>query len=101
LINRVAEKIKPGGYFVITFWNFLSSPKLAEKFKPLTESRSDLYRLGWGAGEDGSDEKLRLVKAYSESEIQEITNRAQLKKVNQYKADGRNGKLNQYLILEK
>ena len=112
LLDLMIERTTPGGFIVVSFWQFLNSPELAAKAEvthatvktelldfDATQLEQGDYFLGW----QGREGAYRYCHSFSESEIDELESHATKKTVTaaRFKADGRTGNLNQYLILEK
>jgi tRNA (uracil-5-)-methyltransferase TRM9 len=106
LLQALAAKVRPGGYVAVSFWRFMSSPKLAKKAQVTTaqacaelslpELPENDYLLGW----QQTRGSYRYCHHFDEAEIasfeQALGPRATL--VARYQADGKPGNLNEYLI---
>jgi SAM-dependent methyltransferase len=95
--KNVLDKVAPDGLVVFTFWN-LQTDKRFEKAEKADGLEENDYYYGWGDSED-----KRYVHIYDESEIKRLagifTDKG-FKLLKTYDADGKNGKMNTYLILQ-
>ena len=116
LLEEMLELTKPGGHVIVSFWQFLNSPELADKAElthaqalaelgatpPLCEMLGGLeagdYFLGW----QGKAGAYRYCHSFSAEEIDQlidgVADRAQL--ATRFDADGRTQNLNGYIILK-
>ena len=105
-LQALAAKVRPGGYVAVSFWRFMSSPKLAKKAQATTaqacaelslpELPENDYLLGW----QQTRGSYRYCHHFDEAEIasfeQALGPRATL--AARYQADGKPGNLNEYSI---
>ncbi len=103
LVNEMARSLMPNGRIFISTWQFLSSERQQRKIIDwaavgLTESDVDPndFLLTWQRDEFG----LRYVRMIDETEIASLAAAAGLQVVGQFRADGREGNLSLYSILE-
>jgi len=117
LLEAMIAHTNPGGYIIVSFWQFLNSPDLARKAEIThAQALADFagldttpplcgaleggdYFLGW----QGKPGAYRYCHSFSSAEIDqlidEISDKAQL--VARFDADGRTRNLNHYLVLKK
>ena len=112
LLRALVQKVRPGGCLVVSFWQFLNSPELAEKarvshargLEALASSGLDSalleegdYLLGWQDAQDA----FRYCHSFTPEEICTLVQDAGLgdQVVDRFEADGRTGNLNGYLVL--
>lgn len=93
LLKHLADRLKPGGVLALSFWQYQI---LSTRGKRI--GRGDYLSL-W----NGTSNK-RYVHIYSPTELQAIIKQLESRKLSvldDYCADGRNGKLNRYFIFGK
>lgn len=108
LMATLVEKTAQGGTLAVSFWQFADDPKMLEKARVTTLqgcAELDLaldggdYLLGW----EGKTGSYRYCHSFSEVELDAIVahcrNRAHL--VDRFKADGKTGQMNGYLVFRK
>ncbi len=113
VLRSLCELVRPGGVIVVSFWQFMKSPKLAEQAQDLREQalldlqldEEDLevgdHLLGW----QKVSGVYRYCHSFSNEEIDALilalanTGCAELEA--QFDADGRTGNLNKYLVLRR
>ena len=112
LLRVLADKVKPGGYLVVSFWQFLNSPELAAKaheaharglqalraagLDPAQLEEGD-YLLGWQNEQDA----FRYCHNFTHHEIERLVQTAGLSShpATLFQADGRTQTLNAYLVV--
>ncbi|MEG0072192.1 MAG: hypothetical protein RR362_03115 [Raoultibacter sp.] len=107
ILESLIAQTRPGGYIVISLWQFLNSAEMAEKAQ-VTHVRAleelglpaldeNDYLLGW----KNLPGQYRYCHSFSETEIDQliaaVANRTTL--VSRFAADGRTGNLNTYVVL--
>jgi len=110
--ERIKNAVKENGFVVVTFWDFLSEPKLAKKIisqekftsiqvdgkNRLTKILNNLevndYILDWKRGQIA----YRFAHYYTDKEIKQLANSAELKIIEKFVADGSNKQANKYYI---
>ncbi len=105
LLHAASAKLRNGGVLTVTAWQFLDSPRLKNKIiKPENAGikSDDLenrdYLLDWQRGV----EAIRFCHFINVQEIDAlIKDLPNTKKIKQYRSDGKEGTLNNYLVLEK
>jgi tRNA (uracil-5-)-methyltransferase TRM9 len=113
LFQSINNILSNTGKFVFTTWQFLSSPRLANKvidgaaiegeiiFNKLSLNPQDLssgdYILDWNKGQKA----YRYGHIYQEKEIQDLTFESELKIQETFTADGKEGNVNRYYIVQK
>ncbi|MDO4533312.1 MAG: class I SAM-dependent methyltransferase [Coriobacteriia bacterium] len=111
LLRALAEKVKPGGSLVVSFWQFLNSPELAAKAQeahvrglaslrdagldPAQLEEGD-FLLGW----QNEQNAFRYCHNFTQSEVERLAQEAGLtpQLTTQFQADGRTQNLNAYLV---
>lgn len=107
LLSDMVALARPGGFIAVAFWQFLDSPRLAEKARAATEAgcaRHDIAfddphdrLLGW---QDESD-AFRYCHHFTEDEIDALAAAAPgAREIARFSADGAE-QLNRYLILQR
>lgn len=98
ILKTTDKFVEPGGAIVISFWQFISEPRIQKKLKEI-DATSQLYELDWKNDWNNS----RRLKLYSKNEIAELAVALQEMNYNidSFEADGKSGKLNYYLLAEK
>lgn len=114
LVAAAAARVAPGGLLALSFWRFAGRPRFARRevawsvynesaAEPVDEA--DLEPgdrlLAWGGlPADGSPAPVRYCHEASDEEIASAVRAAGLRTVERFAADGREGDLNLYLLLE-
>jgi tRNA (uracil-5-)-methyltransferase TRM9 len=110
LLAQAAARLSPGGRLAASFWQPEGDPRLAPRLldaerhlRALGEPTDGLERgdhlLRWGPLE-ADDGPLRYCHHTDEVEADALAAAAGLPVVERYRADGRSGRLNLYVILE-
>ncbi len=104
LLHKVHARLVPGGQFIHSEWQFLSSAKWRGRIQPwreigLSEAEVDPgdYLLDWRGGGRG----LRYVHAFDEAELNALAAATGFQVRETFYSDGENGKLGLYQIWEK
>lgn len=100
---QLTSLVNPGGYLIISLWNFLKNPALLVRVKALPGERYDTvlledgdYILDWKRGQ----EAIRYCHQYNEDEINTYFPHNTLQLINRFEADGKNND-NLYLIFKR
>ncbi len=105
-IRQVHRLIKPGGFFVVSVWQFLRSPRLSNRVLPWEKfgfQRSDMdendYLLDWRAqpGETG----IRYVHHFTEEELTQLVGSSGFTLRDKFDSDGKEGNLSIYQVWQK
>lgn len=110
-IRKMVDLVVPGGLVCVSLWNFMQDPDLARKalettgraVRELEIEAANLeggdYILGW-QDEAGA---YRYCHSFDDDEVDDLAECAepQARVIRRYKADGRGGKLNTYLVLQR
>lgn len=109
LLELLARATAPGGVFSVSFWQFMDDEGLAAKAEQTTaRGISELGITGLGArdyliGWQAKPGVYRYCHHFDDTEVDalatHIANRARL--VDSYRADGRTGRLNRYLVFKR
>ena len=94
--GKISSLVKPGGYFVCTFWKFDTAKQKNDVDVELEEGD---YILGWG-----ESDARRYCHMYSQQELDEIfdhVKRLGLQKIKSFEDDGKDKKSNEYHIFRK
>lgn len=96
--------LNEGGILTISLWNFVDDARISKKKAEWSEiglNRSDIdendYLLTWDRGERA----LRYCHYFSENEQEILVENGGLKLLVRFNAEGKDGNLNTYLVLEK
>jgi SAM-dependent methyltransferase len=93
-LTNLKSMLSEDGYIVISFWDFLGSEQLSKK---ISEDLGDGdYILDWKRGEVA----YRYAHHYTKEEILDLFKKCNLEIVENYSADGPNGKSNDCYILK-
>jgi SAM-dependent methyltransferase len=101
ILHTVRELMPPAGEFIFSAWQFLNSPRLAQRIQPweaagLTEADVDEgdYLLDWRQGGQG----LRYVHHFSLPELETLAGETGFRVSEVFWSDGENGKLGVYQV---
>ena len=103
-LNWVLESMRPGALAAISFWHFMEDERIAKKATSITKSspvslQDGDYLLGWKETEGVH----RLCHNFSKTEldalVEDISHQANC--IARYRADGKGGQLNTYLVLQR
>lgn len=104
ILKKVHALLRPGGRFIHSEWQFLSSDKLKGRVQPwaeagLTEADVDPgdYLLDWRGGGRG----LRYVHHYDEAELDSLAEATGFRVRAAFRSDGENSQLGLYQVWEK
>jgi SAM-dependent methyltransferase len=99
IINKVRRLLKPEGGFIFSVWQFLASPRLAQRIQPwgkvgLTAEAVDPgdYLLDWREGGSG----LRYVHSFTVEELESLAAETGFTLLETFYSDGEGGKLGLY-----
>lgn len=97
VLKALADHTRPGGYVVVTFWQFAKNSRLLAKARPVRGGDKGDYLLGW---QDRTD-VARYCHSFSEDEIDALVASLgnSVEEVARFSADGKTGDLNRYLVL--
>jgi tRNA (uracil-5-)-methyltransferase TRM9 len=93
--KTVANKLETDGFLVLTFWTLKP-----EESKIVKDLGNNDYYMKWGT----DDNNYRFVHFFTEEEVADFSAKMEqhgLKLVNKYKADGKSGDANLYVVWEK
>jgi len=101
VLQKVRSLLVPGGHFIHSEWQFLSSPRLTNRIQPwetLGLSLRDVdpgdYLLDWRHGGKG----LRYVHHFSEDELSDLAGLAGFEVLEFFRSDGENHRLGLYQV---
>ncbi len=104
IFRDVAGLLEPGGKFILTTWQFLTSPRMRKKIVPWSlvgMADSDVeegdYLLDWRSGGVG----YRYCHFVDEREIAKLAESAGFRLLETFYADGKEGNLNLYAVLQR
>lgn len=108
VVDALIEKTSPGGHIVLSFWQFARNEKMATKAIATTKEGANVlglrldgngndYLLGW----NDLPNVYRYCHSFTDIEIDEIAKsvKHRMSIEGRYRADGRTGELNSYLVL--
>jgi tRNA (uracil-5-)-methyltransferase TRM9 len=100
-LEKVRRLIRDDGQLIFSTWQFLNSPRLAERVQPWERvglSIADVdegdYLMDWKRGGDG----LRYVHVYSPEELYELAQVSGFRVEDQFSSDGSTGDLGLYMV---
>ena len=103
VLHQVRGLLSPGGVFMLSNWQFLSSKRLASRIQPwqkagLTEAEVDSgdYLLDWRGGGTG----LRYIHYFRVEELEELAAETSFEIQETFWSDGENGRLSLYQVWE-
>lgn len=105
LLQSLNPKLNSKGYLVFTLWDFLSEPHLAarttdwSKYPEIdtAELETGDYLLDWQRG----SRAVRYCHNFNDFEKNALLDSLSLQKVAEFRADGKNGQSNIYIIAQK
>ena len=99
ILRKVHDLLAPGGLFILSNWQFLSSPRLRGRIQPweaagLSETQVEPgdYLLDWRQGDFG----LRYVHHFSPQELQLLASETAFVVEDSFLSDGENQQLSLY-----
>ncbi len=108
LMHVLADCTEAGGLIFVSLWNFADEPDMEKRARATTQEAIDTlqlelepgdYLLGW----QNHPNLWRYCHSFSEDEAdnlaESIDSKARL--IRRFQADGRNGKLNTYLVFQR
>lgn len=107
LLRYLLSKLSKEGYLVVSFWQFMNFDRFRKKIISnqdivnrhtilLSELEKNDYILDWGRGKPA----LRYCHFSNEAEQLELIHQANAQLVTTYFADGKEGNVNQYVVLQ-
>lgn len=99
ILNLAKEYLSEEGIIIYTTWGFMEDEKTRKLV--VKELGSGDYFLSWGMKIEAKNIVIRqrFVHDFTEAEKQELIEKSDLKLIKDFRADGKNGKLNHYFIL--
>lgn len=104
ILETVRSLLAPGGQFIHSEWQFLSSPRLKERIQPWSAAglqESDLdpgdYLLDWRQGGHG----LRYVHHFNHHELDELAASTGFTVLDTFLSDGKEGHLGLYQVWQR
>lgn len=101
LVRNVHELLSPGGLFIHSNWQFLSSPRLKRRVQPWDgtgvtpeDVDSNDYLLDWRVGQRG----LRYIHHFDEDELAELARLGGFEVLETFYSDGENKRLSVYQV---
>lgn len=101
LVRKIHQLLPPGGQFIFSVWQFLNSPRLAQRIQPWEAAglpASDVdegdYLLDWRQGGHG----LRYVHHFDPPELAALAQETGFCIQQTFLSDGENGKLGMYQV---
>jgi len=100
-LEKVSRLIADGGQYIFSTWQFLRSPRLAERVQDwgrIGLSAEDVdtgdYLMDWKRGGEG----LRYVHVYGAEELYELAHKTGFTVEEQFNSDGSTGDLGMYMV---
>lgn len=100
LIEQLAQRVAPGGLLAIACWRFLEYERFRSRlvpWPPLMHVEAHDYLLDWRRGERA----YRYCHYVDDAEEAELIHASGLSLVDRYRADGSDGRMNVYLLLQR
>ena len=100
LARRSAEKVLPGGWLVFAAWRFYEKVRFRQRIAPWPAGlklEGHDYLLDWRRGQRA----LRYCHYIDDAEHAQLVKAADMRVIDDYRADGSEGDLNRYTILRK
>ena len=109
LLRLMADALAPGGALAVSFWRFMDDGQLADRAHETTaQAQAELGDLQLGRGDfilgwNGVPGAYRYCHSFDDAEIDALANTVggNLDLVARYRADGRTGDLNEYLVFQR
>lgn len=111
LLGRLLDATRPGGACCVSLWRFLAEPRLASRARRTTrlacaELELDPSELDAGdclLGWQGRPRAWRYCHSFDEAEVEGLVRaaRGRARVAGRFRADGRGGELNEYLVLRR
>ena len=99
----IGTVLRPGGRVAVSVWDFLASPRLADRVVPwdtvgLSKKEVDGgdYLVDWREGGSG----VRYVHHFMRAELSELAEDGGFRVIDDYRSDGENGQLGLYQVWE-
>lgn len=110
-LEEAARSLKPGGVAIVSFWQFLNSPRIAAKAEEATAHAYAAANLAPGALEENdyllgwqhADGVFRYCHHFDEREIDRLVAgvSGEISEIARFSADGKSHDLNRYVVLRK
>lgn len=111
LLSQLVRALRPGGFALVSFWQFMDDPRLAVKAERATaEGRTAQGLPPFGDGDyllpwQHAADVYRFCHHCGDGEITQLIAEAQtaaaLREVARFSADGKSGTLNRYCVLQR
>ena len=108
-LEEAARSLKPGGVAIVSFWQFLNSPRIAAKAEEATAHAYAAAHLAPGALEENdyllgwqhADGVFRYCHHFDEREIDRLVAgvSGEISEIARFSADGKSHDLNRYVVL--
>jgi tRNA (uracil-5-)-methyltransferase TRM9 len=103
ILRKIHDLLRPGGQFIHSEWQFLSSDRLKGRLQPwqeigLTDPDVDHgdFLLDWRSGGRG----LRYAHSFDEAELEKLAEASHFRVCSGFLSDGENGQLGLYQVWE-
>ena len=110
-LEEAVRSLKPGGVAIVSFWQFLNSPRIAAKAEQTTARAYAVAHLAPGALEENdyllgwqhADDVFRYCHHFDEREIDRLVASVsgETSEIARFSADGKSHDLNRYVVLRK
>ncbi|MBP7740881.1 methyltransferase domain-containing protein [Candidatus Woesebacteria bacterium] len=97
LISYLKSKISDNGYIILSLWQFMEFERFRKKVVNYNNFEENDYILDWNRGKKA----LRYCHFIDEVEQNNLIFDSKLKLVERFRADGKEGNVNTYLVLKK
>ena len=101
ILRRVHDMLRPGGFFILSNWQFLNSPRMKARIQPwqaaglsAAQVEPGDFLLDWRQGGTG----LRYVHHFSLEELQLLAVETAFEMLDSFLSDGENNQLSIYQI---
>jgi SAM-dependent methyltransferase len=99
LVKTLAKCVAPDGLLIFTCWRFYEYPRFRERIVPMPNDLKPEpgdYLLDWRRGSTA----LRYCHHVDDHELKRLIDATRLRPILQYRADGRSGDMNLYVVLK-
>jgi len=97
LLEFMKSKITNEGLIIISLWQFMEFERFKKKIVSDTQQEANDFILDWKKGKEAN----RYCHFVDEAEQNKLIKKANLKLIESFRADGKGGNVNTYLVLKK
>ena len=99
-VRQLAQRVAPGGLLVVACWRFMEYERFRSRivpWPPQMQVEQHDYLLDWRRGERA----FRYCHYVDDSEEAALIRASGLSLIKRYRADGTDGRMNVYLVLQR